>query len=366
MTRITIPGGKEKGFSLADASEATITWWASKMRNSIADGTARFPDRDQEWVDAAEEELARRGVAPEGPPERGSETRQERPSSDAPAPRASSAIQARHSDALIQGATSDPQAITAKLRELSEQYHLVSPATSCPALPEGCGVAISLVHVDPNPDPYNGPKEVYDVGGRLGLSGTTLDRIAAASGLSWDPMRSGRLDDRRDPHYCLFRAVGTVRNFDGSERTVSGEVEIDARKGSPQIEEICEKAKKGRNGPRDPANQIRELRKFLLRHAESKARNRAIACMGVKRSYAPSELSKPFAVARIMWTGETSDPALRREAFLARQAAMSGSSALLYGAQRATAALTCHAPPPVGTARDTDGYDPEHGSEMEY
>lgn len=356
---ITIPGGQEKGVALSDATTKSITWWLNKMKAQLADGTARFPDRDQDWVDAAEEELARRAdggaLEPTAQDAPRSEPRQQA------APRQQRSITTRHADTLVQGAASDPQAVTAKLRELSEQYHLVSPATSCPALPEGCGVAISLVHVDPDPDPYKGPKEVYDVGGRLGLSGTTLDRVAAAAGLSWDPVRSGRLDDGRDPHYCHFRAVGTVRNFDGSERTVSGEVEIDARDGSPQIEEIIEKAKRGRNGPRDPANQIRELRKFLLRHAESKARNRAIACMGVKRSYAPNELQKPFAVARIMWTGETSDPELRREAFLARQAAMSGSAAMLYGqAQpRALPASTGHAPPPVGAVRDTDGYEPE-------
>src|SRR5690606_27908444 len=181
-----------------------------------------------------------------------------------------------------------------------------------------------------------GPKEVYDVGGRLGLAGDTLNRIAAAAGLTWDPHASGRLDDGSDPHYCHYRAVGHVRHFDGSIRTVTGEVEIDAREGSPQIEEIRSKAaararKDNRKNDGGEA-QIRELRKFLLRHAESKAKNRAIACMGVKRSYAPAELQKPFAVARLMWTGQTDDPELRREFARMHAERMLDGTAALYGA----------------------------------
>src|SRR5690606_13667075 len=64
----------------------------------------------------------------------------------------------------------DPAAITARLREFAESFHLVSPATSVETLPPGCGVSITYLTVDPNPD-LHGPKEVYDVGGRLGLSG---------------------------------------------------------------------------------------------------------------------------------------------------------------------------------------------------
>jgi hypothetical protein len=261
--------------------------------------------------------------------------------------------------------------VNRRLMEASKEYHLVSPATSCDIIPEGCAVTLSLVCVDPNPDPYKGPKEVYAVGGRLGLSLSTLQRIASAAALSWDPDKSGRLDDGSDPHYCHYRAVGVVRNFDGSPRTVTGEVEIDARDGSPQIEEIVTKAKNakdkgGRPRPRDPAPQILELRKFILRHAESKAKNRAVADMGVKRSYAPEELQKPFAVARLMWTGETNDPELKREAFRMRAEAMGGAVHGLYGDEGvAPSGLPAHragrpalprhvghAPPPVSEVND--------------
>lgn len=261
----------------------------------------------------------------------------------------------------------DPAAVTEQLRSLSSSFHLVTPQTSVDALPEGFGVSVNYVTVNPDPDPYNGPKEVYDVGGRLGLSMDTLKRIAAAAGVDWDPRQSGRLDDAREPLYVHYRAVGYVRNFDGSTRTITGEVEIDAREGSPQIEEIVIKAQNAKKtvnsqsvpAPRDPRPQILELRKFILRHAESKAKNRAIADMGVKRSYAPQELQKPFAVARLMFTGQTSDPELRREfARMSAERALDGATRL-YGAGAASAlpAFQGHAPPSVGAVRDFDGHD---------
>jgi hypothetical protein len=213
-------------------------------------------------------------------------------------------------------------------------------------------------------------------GGKVGLSGVTISKIGNAAGADWDPDKSGRLDNGSDPHYCHYRAVGYVRNFDGSKRTIDGEVEIDAREGSPQLDEITAKAK---GGNRDPKSQILELRKFILRHAESKAKNRAIAYgCGLKRSYNPEELKKPFAVCRLMFTGQSDDPA-ERKMFAEKTAdAMIGGMASMYGKpppQPAPAPhmsqpppqrldttnvpqFTGHAPPPVGPAlQEVDNFD---------
>lgn len=347
-TQLTLPApaGKPR-VPIGEASEKDLSYWGKRL----SDGLQKEPDRkfaakDRELVAAIRTELERR-----------------RKDGAAQAEQRSVAIQ-KAATTTLGAAIQDPGAVTRQLAELSANYHLVSAATRVDVLPEGCGVAISYVHVDPNPDPYNGPKEVYDVGGRLGLSGTTLTRIAAAAGLDWDPQQSGRLDDGSDPHYVHYRAVGRVRNFDGSVRTVTGEVEMDAREGSPQIEEIKTKAANSRKGPRDPSVQILELRKFLLRHAESNAKNRAIADMGVKRSYAPAELQKPFAVARLTWTGESSDPELRRVFAEKTADAMIGGMSALYGRvpaalpQRAPAApaFSGHAPPPPGSVEDSGSW----------
>jgi hypothetical protein len=234
----------------------------------------------------------------------------------------------------------DPGAVNEQLAKLAESYHLVSPVTRFDNLPEGFGVSFSMVQI--NPDPNAG--EVYKVdGGKLALSHAALNRIAAAAELSWDAERSRRLDDGSDSCYCHYRAVGYVRSSDGSPRTVTGEVEIDMRPGSPDV-----KAAKS-------DTQISQVRRFILRHAESKAKNRAISGMGVKRSYMPDELRKPFAVTRLQFTGHSDDPDLRREFARIRAEQVMGAHRALYGAAPRAAlpagdGMAPHAPPPLDAA----------------
>jgi len=289
---------------------------------------------------------------------------------------------------------SEPNEISRRLGELSEQFHLVAPATEIEHVPAGFGVSVSMVHISQDNFSRNGkwlnvnkrgPGDVYEVGGgKVGLSKRPLEQIWAAAGGTWDMVATGRLDDASDPRYIHFRAVGTARNYDGTPRQVSGEVEMDLRDGSDQYNEIVEKAKERQADPNfkgrrdDGAGQLLELRKFLLRHAESKAKNRAIASLGVKRSYYPNELEKPFAVARLTFTGQTEDPELRREfARMTAQAALGGAQTLYGSGAAAPAALPAapsdagHAPPPVGEAIDVEGDDipdfgdPEPGTDEE-
>lgn len=363
MAEHKIPGGRDKDKPLNQASTEGIEWWLKKKREELAaDPNGKWAANNKAWIAAAEAELDRRAKGGKPAP------------APAPQQQPNTALARQQSAGMaVAGAWHEAAAVDAELRKAMENMHLVSPATVCGALPEGCEVALSIVYVDPN-DGKDGPGDVYRVGGgKLGLSGTTLKRIGAAAGVDWDMERTGRLDNGRDPHYCHYRAVGTVRNFDGSIRTISGEVEIDAREGSPQIDEIKQKAA-GRENSDGGASQILELRKFLLRHAESKAKNRAIADMGLKRSYNPAELTKPFAVARLMATGRTNDPELRREFARMNFDKMTSGRAALYGAPSHAAPLHSppaptlppapardlpeyggHEPPPIGASHVTDG-----------
>lgn len=276
------------------------------------------------------------------------------------------------------GSYRDPAVITTRMRQLMDEAHLVSPATECGSLAEGCEVALSAVLIDTT------TPEVYGIAGdrgsadeTVGLSKTALDRIAGAVGGTWVIEKSGRLDDRSDPRYVHYRAVLRVMDFDGSIREFPGEVEIDARDGSPQVEEIVEKAKnaKDKDGnprPRDPRPQIIELRKFLLRHAESKAMNRAIRKLGVRTSYKRKELAKPFVAARVLFTGRTDDPELRRifagkiaDTFLASRLALfgGGTPPALPPAPPARVIDVGHAPPPVGAVVDYEDDDVPFGAE---
>ena len=278
---------------------------------------------------------------------------------------------ARHGAlAQIVGSVDSAAALTQRLGQAAEQFHLVAPQTAVGSLPEGTSVAISAVIV-------NVEAETYPIPGSSarGLAKVALDKIASASGVSWDPQQSRRLDDGRDPRYCHYRAVGHLRDFDGTTRTVVGEREIDVREDSPQVEAIIERCVRkvkseaarekrtisdrdaDRIGREAAINQVRELRLHVLSHAETKARLRAVRTLGIRTSYSTDELKKPFVVAKLAWTGRTNDPALRREFALAQQRAMLGANAALYGqSANAPAALPQHsagyAPPPVGQSRE--------------
>jgi hypothetical protein len=216
-----------------------------------------------------------------------------------------------------------PGAISDYLERAAETCNLISPATSVGVLPEGCRVVLSMVPI--STDPADG--DVYPVqggGGRLGLSKFALERIASAAGVSWVPERSGRLDDGSDPHYCLFRVVGRYYHFDGREQVISGVKEIDLREGSAQLELL----RAGARSADRAAQQVLVLRANIVGHAETKAKLRAIRSMGIKSGYFPRELEKPFVVARLSFTGQTEDAALRRRFSVMRLRSLMGHGAM--------------------------------------
>lgn len=335
---VMIPGGPTKGTPITESADKDVRYWFDRIAKDLRENPDKeYADRDRAWLAAAKTELVKRGVASDdlAIPARSTATKPRAvaaPNGDAARP-PSTALTRSAAPTSIVGSARDPGVVNAELEAAVRTSHLVSPATICGFLPEGCEVAISMIKVDPNTD-KGGPGEVSPVGGgKLSLSGFVLKRIGAAAGISWDMNATGRLDDGSDPHYCHYRAVGWVRNFDGSVRCLSGEVEIDMREGSPQFIAMKERAKDGSNF----TSQLRDTRLFLIRHAETKAKLRAIADMGVKRSYTTAELAKPFKVARLMWTGRTDDPELK-QLFAAKTAdAMIGASSMMYGVQTAPA-----------------------------
>lgn len=248
----------------------------------------------------------------------------------------------------------------------SRDYHLVSPATECGALPEGCEVALSSVQIDVD-------NETYDVGGgKRGLAKPALDKIASAAGVSWDARQSGRLDNGSDHHYVTFQAVATLRHFDGTEIQIIGTKEMDLRDGSAQVEALWERYRaakiafdKGTSRakwpPKEPTAQIREMRLHILAHAESKAKLRATRSIGIRASYTAEELRRPFMVAKLMFTGRTDDPELRRIFAEKRADAMLGGMRALYGSAPApTTPAPARAylpPPPVGSTHVDDDDD---------
>ncbi len=351
-----IPGGKEKDVPIDECTDNTLDWWANKVAENLASGAARFPDRDKPFLSAMRAEQARR---------RGEEPPDDATSGHAPAEPAKAIQRVAPPAEIVTGGFRDPNRATEALQRAAAHAHLVSPATDCGDIREGCSIVISAVLVDAE-------HETYSVAGKLGLSKVALDKIAAAAGISWDPRECGRQDDGKDPRYCHYKAVGRVRDFDGTVRLLSGEVEMDAREGSPLIDEIRTKAAKRRaEAERENKkytgdggdSQILELRKFLLRHAESKAKNRAIRELGIRTAYEPKELKKPFVVAKIMLTGHSSNPETQR--IFAEQTAREFSSAVpqLYGEPTRENASRRGAPP-VGSVPADDGAIEAEGEKM--
>jgi hypothetical protein len=334
-------------------------------RDKVETPVSKVSDRDLEWYANECRSASLRAIASNEITRRKGGGAQAKPAQQAPQKPAPTALAKAPTTDVVVGSF-DAARATQALKHASEHYHLVSPATVVGSLPEGCEVSISLVTIDPETECFGltgrkGEPKDDDI---LGLSRVALDKIFAAAGGTW--VRSHRLDDGRDPHYCAWTAVGAVRMFDGQIRELPGSVELDARDGSPQVVEIRAKAEdRKKKYPNDRnhdggARQLLELRKFLLRHAESKGMNRAVAKLGIRRSYKRGELKKPFAVARVMFTGRSSDPEARAlfqgkiaDSFL-------GGTTALYGQPQAPALPPAghvpHPAPPVGSvgAMDSD------------
>lgn len=340
MAQLTLPAPKGKPRTpVGEAETKDLNYWLGRIGKGLEENPAKpYADKDRALIAGIRAELERRknGGAPQ-------------PATAQP----QQAIQRQASTQLIAGGMRDPAKVNEQLRVASENYHLVAPATVAASLPEGCEVAISLVHVNPDSD------DVYSTGGdKFGISKAPLDSIAGAAGITWDADASRQLDDGRDPRYCKFRAVGYLRNFDGSVRCIIGTKEMDLRDGSPQIEALHARKRDGG----DASKQIREMRLHILSHAETKARLRAIRSCGIKTGYPKEELRKPFAVARLMWTGRTEDPELRRMFAEKTADAMIGGMSSLYGRQAPQApqlaAPPTYSAPAVGSVEiDEDDYE---------
>lgn len=254
----------------------------------------------------------------------------------------------------LAGTFSKANGLTARLRWAEDNGHLVSPATTCGRLPEGCSVALSIVHLDANVDAHN-------VGfGKLGLLKHAVMKIAAAAGVSFDPHASGRVDDGSDPYYVHWKAIGAWRHLDGSVLPLVGDKEMDLRDDSAQVERIFANAS---TQPK-AVTQLMEMRAFIMAHAQSKAELRAIRKGLGLRSYTAVELEKPFVVAKLMFTGQSDNPRIAEANAAAIRNSMLGGAQALFGPPAGSTVPTPqlpmahnvsvgfgHAPPPVGSTR---------------
>jgi len=367
---------------LPDATEKDLRYWIGVKLGGL---TGQYAGSNLAWAKEARAVLISRGIAPADvpavpdalPPAGAAPPSAQRAASNGAAPATSSALVQAAPAQMVLGSMANHEAINRALTDAATKYHLVSPATFVGRLPEGCEVVTSLVQIDPySRDVYTISAKNYDRPGAddtVGLDRASLARIASAAGVTW--VSSKRTDDGSHPHYCAWEAIARFPNFDMTAGDFPGNVDIDTREDGEirgaAAQEIRTKAEKRRREHPDWSNdggdsQLLELRKFLIRHCESKAMNKAIATKGVLRSYRRDDLKKAFFVARLSFTGFSTDPEARRDFRQGIMQRFLGASHQMYGGgptqqmappRLAPAQQYPYAPPPIGTSLDQGSYD---------
>lgn len=218
--------------------------------------------------------------------------------------------------------------------EKGKGAHILAPLTlqTIPAMHRPVVVTVQI-----DPDPKN--KEVYpQKGGGLSLSAIAFKKLGDAMGIQWVPEECGRIDDGRDPDYVHYRMVGLVKALDGTWRKIIGDKEI---RMSVIIEELTdskrEKAQQYLDDPKDGPGfrkafpdteawiqeQVRkealQIKKHLLSRAQSGALARATKSIGIRETYTPQELQKPFVFPKLVFSPDPNHPQDR--AFLLAQGA---------------------------------------------
>lgn len=364
QSNLTIPFGHAKGEPIATCALGSLNWAITSIAKRLRDDPGhKFAAQDKRWLDEAQQVFAERseGVVVDGP------TAGAAPSAAVGmAPARQAAPLATQLVNVPVGAIREAAAATTALVKARELGHLISPAPAVGNLPEGCAINVSAVVVDIE-------RETYAMSGTVerGLSKVALDKIASALGVDWDPQLSQRLDDGSHPHYCHFQAVGRVRNFDGSWRTIQAHKELDLRDNSALIEDILarEARKQEEATPQKPyrgdggRKEIAGKRLHILSLCETEARLRAVRSMGLRTGYTREELAKPFVIAQVSFDGYSEDPEARAQFREGIMANFLGGSRALYG-KPPVKELQQHAPPPplsaYGEAEDDDG-PPNYG-----
>lgn len=286
---------------------------------------------------------------------------------------------------MIAGSSRDPETVTKRLENASAHAHLVSPAVQCPVLPEGTAISFSSVLVDTG-DENQKNGEIYPVGDdKYGILKPAFDRISLAAGISWN--RTIRNDDGAHPYIVSSTSSGVYTHFDGTETEIPpGTAKIDLSDGAALCEEIYEtkiekalewaekdkrKATKGAHGLTAQERQtaieeatakarrdIRRKRIKIEELAETGSRLRAIkATFGLKLAYTLEELQKPFVVAKLVATGESDDPELRRDFARMNYERLTGGRRRLYSGGDQAQAI--QQPRQLNTGPIVHQYDPE-------
>lgn len=230
----------------------------------------------------------------------------------------------------VVGTFHDPEMLNGILQNAHAHYHLVSPATVCPTLPEGFSVIAMLVRVDlltdcaPADETAKGEaKNNVPAAQRVGvyqLSKHMLNRLANAAGVTMDP--PVRKDDRRHPHVVEYETTAHWQTFDLQPIERTGAQRADLRDGSDEIVGWSDR-------------RIQQERATILAKVQTKSELRAIrAILGVKVGFSPEELRKPFLVVKLIAdTSRIEDPETRKVVLLERMRRAMGGHRVMFASE---------------------------------
>jgi len=217
------------------------------------------------------------------------------------------------------------------LRDAVEIGWLIAPSDQVARVLDGTAIVISSFRAEPTLDTFpddDDPK--YRIPAK-----PMLDRIANHLGLSWDAANCRRTDNQSSPYVRSCQAAGFVKGFDGSPREVQAHAEVDLHPESSLTKAILGRFSSDRTKGRI---ELERRRQFILSHADTSARLRAIKQLGLREKYLPSELAKPFFVAKVQFTGKSENEATQA-VFAARVAdTFLPASAALFGQPKKAAA----------------------------
>ncbi len=215
---------------------------------------------------------------------------------------------------------------------LRETYNYLAPVNLVPRIPEHFGVQINIVSI-PFKDIEQGG-EVFRVSGewtkrdgtkvpaKYDINARALMRLADAAGIGW--LGSVRHDDGSDSFYCDLEVHGIARKFlTGEKSPISGRKQVDLREGSQETKEMSPK-------------QLSQARRFVLEHAETKAKKRAIRhCVALPGNFTQDFFTRPIAIPMLVFDSRNvySQAAEMVHHQMVLQAATSASSMLFGGGQ---------------------------------
>lgn len=335
MSTLKIPFGRSSGQLITECALTDLEWMLGRIEARLCSGEAyKFAEQDKRWAEEAARVLKARRDAGDTHAHGDAADQELARYASRPAPMTvdSAALLSK----IVVGALREAKTASDALASARELGHLIAPAPSVGFVPEGCSVMVSAHLVDIERETYQHPGT-----SERGLGKVALDRIGSAAGIDWDPLLSRRIDDGSHPWYRACQAVGRVRQFDGTWRTLEDKKEIDLCDGSATIEGILAReakkkrddgtAYKGDGGYREIAMK----RQHILSLCTTEARLRATRTLGIRTSYKPEELAKPFVVARLVFDGRSENPETARyfreriaDSFLGGTQALYGGAAV--------------------------------------